>query len=1008
MSLRSLRGLPFAALFALVALLAVLVGPLARVASASPLPASVPVQTAATTPVAGNGGPGFTAPPFICGSQSSPAPSGTATGQTVDSADLLPINRWASAAGSNLHSDVSGGFLGLSSVPEQVQRDGIEAGALGLGNTLWQAATGLVSDATQFCVGDTLGLEANHIAETIGNAIVGSGLVAGLLALAVIIALLAAVRRGENPLRRLIGTVVALGVLAMMIAGSAPANSYQTGNGVHFGAGSPAWLISHTFQVVNTVASLPASVFNDASAAIAPGQSANKPLSCASFSNELVTQYKAAYQAGAAGGVDAALPIAINNLWEQTGLTAYTDVQFGSGNAYGSYVYCRLLEDDINTPPSTDIRYTAEAAAQPAYGGGAAYSTLASNSRFGSLAWAPVDSDTNTYVDRSIIGWAACRPAPGSSPPWRVSQSWVGLSSPSNGRITAQTCAQWYSGTSSMSGSPLDWGNDAQAIGTATSSQTGVGNFLLTFHGNNVSSGIATSVLYAIAAFVVFIVFAILSLAIIVAKVALLVLAMLAVLVAAFALIPGTNSGNRAISLAKHALGMVFAATGAQILLSLVALITGLIVSAGASSGGGAFSAILFTSFAPVAAIVLIHLLFTKVLRAPTPFRPSSALAYGAAAGGIGAGLGAGLDRLGSRARSRATTAATRPVRRGVAGFGSPRPERVGALRAGANQSSRLAEATSNGGIPPVGGGGGGPAPGRGGGPPDDPGGGAGAGVDRPGSGGGPVPGSGSGYSGRGDVGGGGVVASAPELEGVVAPTDRQLARMGRQSARQERQTAIADAGGLPYFIAAKSGEAVRSGFRNHPVRSGAKVAGLIGLAAVPGALPVAAAAYGAHKAVQRVRERAAVSPEARRARQVEAGRQVHARRQNEVIRANRTVTHEEATQARAANAPVAAYSFARRTGATREQVMEAHRSGAHLGGYGRSRLTGASHDETLEAHRARIDMRAYARARRVASHADILAAQRSEEWRDRIDEYATARGAPSGTPSNGGRQRSP
>ena len=59
----------------------------------------------------------------------------------------------------------------------------------------------------------------------------------------------------------------------------------------------------------------------------------------------------------------------------------------------------------------------------------------------------------------------------------------------------------------------------------------------------------------------------------------------------------------------------------------------------------------LWSGFAPVTAVVVLHLLFKHVLRVPSPFKPSGALAYAGAIGGIGAAAGAGFDRLLARAR---------------------------------------------------------------------------------------------------------------------------------------------------------------------------------------------------------------------------------------------------------------------------------------------------------------------------------------------------------------------
>jgi len=512
-----------------------LAGPLAQSASAAPAPVAV-----GTLPV----GRGTTrAAPFICSQTPSVA-------QTASSD--LPINRWSGAA-STLHANLAGGFFGLSDLQSTIERSGLEQGALGVGNTLWRAATGLVAESTAFCIGDTIGLQINRITAAVGDAVFHSGLVAALIVVAVLLALWGSARGKPQPWRRLVAPVFCLGLLIAMIAGS---TDFTNNNGqLEFGTMSPAWMVSKAFSVVGTVTSLPAEAFNAADRGLAPSNSATTgtadPFACAGYNNALIQKYDSAYPGGAYG---AALPVGLDSMWESTGLGVYADTQFGTGNTYGQAAYCHLLEADAGTSPASQIKVIKTAAATA--GGG--FTTLANQANPQALAFRDADTETSNALYRSEVGWAACRPT--SSGTWTVAGGWATVKDPnSNSVISPSLCAQWWSGTSTLSGTALGWGGglSATSIGNATASHPNVQTFLLTFIGASEVSGVAASVLYVLASLVVFVVFAALSLAVIVAKLALLILAMLAVVVVLLGIIPGSGTTNRGVKLAKHALGFV-------------------------------------------------------------------------------------------------------------------------------------------------------------------------------------------------------------------------------------------------------------------------------------------------------------------------------------------------------------------------------------------------------------------------------------------------------------------
>jgi len=170
---------------------------------------------------------------------------------------------------------------------------------------------------------------------------------------------------------------------------------------------------------------------------------------------------------------------------------------------------------------------------------------------------------------------------------------------------------------------------------------------------------------------IILLVFGVLALAIIIAKVAAIVMILVALLVLLIALIPSKGDSNKALAFGKFYVGLTIFAFGIQFLFALISLVTGFLVIAGARQfGAGSILSMIWTGFAPVTAVVVLHLIFTKALKMPSPFKPSAALAYGTAAGGIGAGVGAGIDRLVNRGKSQVKSRASSGGRSALSAVG--------------------------------------------------------------------------------------------------------------------------------------------------------------------------------------------------------------------------------------------------------------------------------------------------------------------------------------------------
>ena len=551
--------------------------------------------------------------------------------QQQAASDLLPVDRWSSAT-TNLHTDLGGGFFGLGSLAQKIQRNGIETGALAAGNTLWQAGTDVTSAATNFCFANSLGQTMNAYSVTIGNAFLSSGIVALFVAIMILVFLWRMAKRSSSPAKYALRSGIVLVVFVAMIAGASSSGGSTGG----FGVLSPGWIVSTLYSSISDVASLPTMALAKAADNGLTGYQTKSPnlLSCTDYTDQLLRNYQADYGTGSGALAAGAVPMALNAMWEQTGLRAYEDIQFGmqepagqiSGTAvnhYGLRVYCRVLEGTAGTSPQHQWAIT---------NAGAGDKAPAQN--YGSAAW--LDGLSNSVTDASTIAWAACE-YNGSK--WSVAAGFKILSG--GHKVTIPNCQAWWgSPAGSWSEGPFHWSTSSSAITNYAANSPAVQDFISNWHGDANGTAIVTAIIFLPTSFAIFGVFLVLAGALIIAKMALLILIMLAPVVLVLSLVPGPRWEGTALKLAKYALGLVIFGVGAQIILALVAIITGALVQAGSGLfGPGSIMTILWTGLAPFAAIWLMHHLF-KMIGAPSPFKLDGALGWAAAAGGVGAGIG--------------------------------------------------------------------------------------------------------------------------------------------------------------------------------------------------------------------------------------------------------------------------------------------------------------------------------------------------------------------------------
>jgi hypothetical protein len=629
---------------------------------------SGPASAANTTPTNTTG----TQTGLICGT--------TASSATAADNDL-PINRWSGSLGDE-HERLPGGFLsGISNAPSSIDRSVFVGGMTSIGASEWQLAASATEGASQFCFANTVGEMANTFAGKLGTGITTSPLLGVLAVLALITLAWRALRGRGNFFRQIIKFMVVVAIL-FTIVGAAMASTAT--DDVPF---SPAWIIQTGYNAISEVASGPANAISNVANATIGGSTQetiakSDPLSCYWYSQELVDEYQKAYTA--TGSYGYVVPTSLNSLWEQAAIPTYEDEQFGASNNYAPLMYCHLLEDNAGIQPASQL---AVAKASGSLSGDSNLNSFGVT-QASALAWN--GALTNDQEDESMVAWAACQsPGTGSGgsgftpSEWNIStgklttaafttvpspttsgtstvngadcQTFWSANAPANGGqygdasgpFASPSAAPWPGQILNPDMGVFNWGDSESAIATSTNSSaagTGIANFIGNLHGTQNSGAEASAFFFLLSSTVILVVFGVLALALIIAKLSLIILMILLPLMLIFALMP-TMEG-RFSAYVKHLFGLILFSTCAGLILSFVAIITAVLAAMGTqATGAGSLFSQIFITISPVAALYLVRLFITKVLKAPSPFSMKGAAAFAGAMGGFGSAA-VGVDVL--------------------------------------------------------------------------------------------------------------------------------------------------------------------------------------------------------------------------------------------------------------------------------------------------------------------------------------------------------------------------
>lgn len=235
-------------------------------------------------------------------------------------------------------------------------------------------------------------------------------------------------------------------------------------------------------------------------------------------------------------------------------------------------------------------------------------------------------------------------------------------------------------------GSPFYWGASANSAINETGSAPAARSYLLALHGSsNLGGTLATTLTYAIGSVVVLVTFGMLGIGVFIAKLWALVV-MVSLFFTLLRDVIFTNEPSSTVKLFKQYLGISFFAFGLQLVFSLVTLFTGLLVAMGSDwFEPGSVTSMAWLAMAPAVSVFILHTVFTKTLKLPSPFTVNGVKTWGAAAAGgaVGGAMGSGLGRWAGSAARRAAWAGGRSLG-DLAGLGMA--ARVGARkpRAGA------------------------------------------------------------------------------------------------------------------------------------------------------------------------------------------------------------------------------------------------------------------------------------------------------------------------------------
>ncbi|MFE6966708.1 hypothetical protein ACFVAJ_16490 [Agromyces sp. NPDC057679] len=564
------------------------------------------------------------------------------------SSKLVPLNRWSDST-TSLHTRPAGDIGG---VINKVATDAITGTSLAWNSGLWTATNAMSNFAANLEPIRAIGAQIDFATENLGKMVLANPLLFILVSLGLIIAAIWVKSRGQSGvglLKRSLSVVLVVAAIAVMSMGAS--NSKGGENGVPYqpGVGSPGWVLLKVSDTVGAVTNGLVNTITTAGFSTSDEmQSTGEQMTCDRYLQNLHGFFQNSKRTdGSANQADA-----VSGLWMNTGRMAWSDAQFGSDNKIAERVWCHYADMQANVRPDQQIWLTSLGLPNG--------EELRKTANPRSLAF----STSNEFdLDRSMIGWAACKWGRGG---WSVYPEFQ-TKKDGSAWISANMCEAWWTGdqkTNIDNGGSSDGADFNISTGGGTdqniedyTDNADVLNFVKSWQGTNAGFGPTISAGWAlVAGFICFLLFGlILSGAIIWAKFMGVLLMSLLVVTLLASMFSREGVGKRSTELAKQLVGFTVVAAGASAIMVLVSWLTHTLVVAGKSLiGGDIIWALIWTALAPLIAILVLHHTFKKMFNKPSPFTLKGLSSWGtagaAAAGGVLAG--GAMERWKNRGQS--------------------------------------------------------------------------------------------------------------------------------------------------------------------------------------------------------------------------------------------------------------------------------------------------------------------------------------------------------------------
>ncbi|MBN9214137.1 MAG: hypothetical protein J0J04_04850 [Microbacterium sp.] len=605
----------------------------------------------------------------------------------VSSTTLRTLNRWGDSANS-FHTKFDG-FIGTQ-LADMAERNMFQGGWMKFGN--W--AMSVTSEFTQFAVNldiiNGIGAAVDNIVKVMLNALIGvtggpgAGVLFGVVALlAVLMAIWRNYRGGIARMMREVGAIVV--VVAVVFGIGMTALNYNPGKGDTYNPApaSPGWFVKGVNDGISNLTALPAKSFVDGVDSSGWGSNLSAStlgggLGCAKYTSAMSAMFNSGVSATTTSSKSQmAIAQVTDSLWDSTGLYVWAMTQAGYNNPYAAKVYCRILDFRNNTAPGSDAYVTYVAALNGGYGASA--TSLSNAIRTDASLRAPFAPSSVDNTMASIVAWAACKPTGFANGrfSWAWESGWEGFSggyetvtNPRGFEMTSSNanseCQKWWEAATPTDASGdatggqdvpdiFDVKGDAGWISDRTANaNANVRDFLFAVTGINPWGGTTGVISYAGGAFMTMAAFIFIDVIVIIAKLfaAMFILSLWFVLIGA--MFRPSEMKDRLGKTVNKFLGTAVFASLATLILTFVIVFTRALISMGIQIwGAGSMGSMLWSGAAPVLALVLVHIMFTKVFKLPSPVSLRGAQAWGKSgmSGALGAGVGAGVGSyMGTRA----------------------------------------------------------------------------------------------------------------------------------------------------------------------------------------------------------------------------------------------------------------------------------------------------------------------------------------------------------------------